>query len=202
MEKFIDGLRQTQVQLEVRRAQPQTLDEAYQAAVQEYGVLLEQTRAAKAVNGGSVKAVGGTGEATDATVTTLTQTGNSRGQRRGRSSRGRGRGARSRSNVRFMPTPGACFNCNEIGHQSSECTKPPQDKRCWNCGKTGHLRSECRTRDRGRGRGGRGGGSRGRGYSRGGRGGGQVRKVEETTIQRPKEEANQASSIPIDEAKN
>ena len=201
IEKFIDGIKWPQVQLEVRRAQPRTLDEAYQVAVQEHGVLLEQNRALEAMNRGSVKTVGALEDNTDPAVATLSQ--NSRTPRgRGRGGRSRGRGARSRSNVRTVPGPGSCFNCGEEGHQVAECQKPPQEKRCWNCNRAGHLRSECRSRSRGRARGGRGGSSRGRGNFRGGRNGGQVRKMEETALSKGSEEGNATFATAQTEAKN
>lgn len=37
-----------------------------------------------------------------------------------------------------------CFNCNERGHRTLECTVPKKEKICWLCGEVGHLRKRCR----------------------------------------------------------
>lgn len=36
-----------------------------------------------------------------------------------------------------------CFNCNEKGHRTFECTQPKKEKVCFLCGKLGHLKKEC-----------------------------------------------------------
>ena len=38
-----------------------------------------------------------------------------------------------------------CFNCNEVGHMSNECTKPKNvsSKTCHKCGKEGHKSFQC-----------------------------------------------------------
>jgi cellular nucleic acid-binding protein len=38
-----------------------------------------------------------------------------------------------------------CYNCGEIGHYSSQCMKPPGDKKnpCYLCGVLGHLAARC-----------------------------------------------------------
>lgn len=36
-----------------------------------------------------------------------------------------------------------CYNCNEKGHLSINCTKAPRRVRCENCSRVGHNRSTC-----------------------------------------------------------
>ena len=41
---------------------------------------------------------------------------------------------------------GKCFNCGELGHVSSSCTKPRAaegTRSCFICGKSGHVRRDC-----------------------------------------------------------
>ncbi|XP_028393624.1 zinc finger CCHC domain-containing protein 7-like [Dendronephthya gigantea] len=37
-----------------------------------------------------------------------------------------------------------CFNCNEKGHRTLECTAQKKEKVCWLCGEIGHLRKYCK----------------------------------------------------------
>ena len=84
VDKFIDGLRVYTIQLEVRRAQPRNLEDAYETAVQELGVMLEQHRATGGgPRGGSIKTVAATTEVVDPAIGAM-------GQSPGRRGRGRG----------------------------------------------------------------------------------------------------------------
>lgn len=44
----------------------------------------------------------------------------------------------------------ACYNCNEVGHFTKECTKPkkPDSRVCYNCQEPGHVSSECSKENR------------------------------------------------------
>ena len=157
LSSFIDGLRSPQIQLEVRRSHPRSLHEAFECALQELGVVLEQLRA----SGGGRAAIKTLGTSEGETVVNALDSGK-RGRGRGRGGRGRS-GFRSRGRPSFrinsLSTPGGggkCWNCKEVGHLSSECTKPRvNDTSCWNCGRAGHLQHECKSPGRGRGRGNR-----------------------------------------------
>lgn len=45
------------------------------------------------------------------------------------------------STQKFFPK---CYNCNEMGHLSRDCPKPPKRPRCAKCGKSGHEAEECK----------------------------------------------------------
>lgn len=57
-------------------------------------------------------------------------------------------------------TTPVCYNCNQTGHISRDCTQPRAEKSCYKCGETGHISRDCtQSNARGGGGGGGGGGS-------------------------------------------
>ena len=156
LDRFLEGLRQTPVALEVRRHHPRSVDEAFDIASEESAVLLEHHRAKAYSQGtrGSVHTVGYQTNDADEQSAGGPRKGRGRGGRRGR---GRGRGRGDRPNVNNLTNPGSS--------QWSNVKENNPDIRCYICDQKGHIQRNCPSRPnpgpRGRGRGrsrGRGGG--------------------------------------------
>ena len=151
LDRFLEGLRQTPVALEVRRHHPRSVDEAFDIASEESAVLLEHHRAKAYSQGvrGSVHTVGQQPNDADVQSVGGSRRGRGRGYRRGY---GRGRGRSERPNVNNLTNPSSslspkennpniiCYNCDQKGHIKRDCPKNP------NSGLRGRGRGRSRSR--------------------------------------------------------